>query len=289
MPPARVWIEAARPRTLAAGATPVIVGTAASGRLIAWRATAALVVALALQVAVNFANDLFDADRGVDRADRAGPRRAVAARLVSRGEMKGAIAGALGAASVAGLALAAVAHWGLLAVGVCCIGAALGYSGGPRPFGSAALGEAFVFVFFGLVATVGSAYVQIEAVTRPAIAASIPVGLLAAAMLVANNLRDIATDQRAGKRTLAVRLGRARTLSFFRVLIATAFAGVVAVAVVARSAWPLVALAALPAARRPLRRITSSERSGLIDALVTTARLEITAGVLLAAGLWAAR
>jgi 1,4-dihydroxy-2-naphthoate polyprenyltransferase len=282
----RIWLEAARPRTLAAGATPVVVGTAASGRLIPWRAGAALVVALALQVAVNYANDLFDADRGIDTAGRVGPRRAVAAGLVTPAAMRVATATALAVAGVAGLALAAVAGWWLVVVGLCCALAALGYSGGRRPYASAGLGEGFVFVFFGLVATVGSAYVQTETSTLVSFAASIPVGLLATAILVANNLRDLPTDARAGKKTLAVRLGDDRTRVLFRTLVATAFVGVMLVAAAARSPWPLVALGALPLARSPLSLVASATGERLIGALIGSARLELATGALLAVGLW---
>jgi 1,4-dihydroxy-2-naphthoate octaprenyltransferase len=288
MPGARIWLEAARPRTLAAGATPVVVGTAASGRLIAWRAAAALTVALALQVAANFANDLFDADRGIDSRRRVGPRRLVAAGLVARREMRAAIAAALAVAAVAGLALAAAAGPVLIAVGACCMVAALGYSGGARPYGSAGLGELFVFVFFGVVATAGSAFVQTEELTAVSVMASIPVGLLATAILVANNLRDAPSDRSAGKRTLAVVLGPRHTRSLYRVVVVAAFVALSAVAVAAHSPWPLAALAAAPAARRPLALI-SSEGSALVEALVATARLELVVGLLLAAGLWAAR
>jgi 1,4-dihydroxy-2-naphthoate polyprenyltransferase len=283
---ARIWLEAARPRTLAAGATPVVVGTAASGRLIAWRALGALVVAVALQVAVNYANDLFDAGSGVDSAGRVGPRRAVAAGLVTGAEMRAATALALGVAGAAGLALAAVAGWWLILVGLGCGAAALGYSGGRRPYASAGLGEVFVFVFFGLVATVGSAFVQIEAISLVALGAAVPVGLLATAILVVNNLRDAPTDRSAGKVTLAVRLGDDRTRTLYRALVGGAFAALAAVAAVARSPWPLLALGALPLARSPLALVAGAERERLIGALTATARLELAAGVLLAVGLW---
>lgn len=283
---ARIWLEAARPRTLAAGATPVVVGTAASGRLIPWRAGAALVVALALQVAVNYANDLFDADRGIDTIGRVGPRRAVAAGLASPAAMRIATAAALTVAGVAGLALAAVAGWWLLVVGLCCALAALGYSGGRKPYANAGLGEAFVFVFFGPVATVGSAYVQTEGLTLVSFAASIPVGLLATAILVANNLRDLPTDARAGKKTLAVRVGARRTRVLFRVLLIAAFVGVVPVAIAAGNPWPLVAFGALPLARAPLSLVAGETGERLIGALTGTARLELATGALLALGLW---
>ena len=283
---ARIWLEAARPRTLSAGATPVIVGTAASGHVIAWRALAAMAVALALQVAVNYANDLFDADKGVDTVGRVGPRRTVAAGLVTPTQMKAATALALAVAGVAGLALAAAAGWWLILVGLCCAAAVLGYSGGRRPYASAGLGEAFVFVFFGLVATVGSAYVQTETFAFVALVAATPVGLLASAILVANNLRDAPTDRGAGKMTLAVRLGDAGTRTLYRALVGGAFAAVAAVAVVARSPWPLLALGALPLARFPLALIATASRDRLFAALSATARLEFVTGALLAIGLW---
>ena len=286
---ARIWLEAARPKTLAAGATPVIVGTAASGRVIAWRALTAMVVALALQVAVNYANDLFDADKGVDTVGRVGPRRAVAAGLVTPAQMKAATTVTLGVAAVAGLALAAAAGWWLILVGLSCAAAVLGYSGGRRPYASAGLGEAFVFIFFGLIATVGSAYVQTEAFTSVALVAAIPVGLLASAILVINNLRDAPTDRGAGKMTLAVRLGDAGTRNLYRALVGGAFAAVAAVAVAARSPWPLLALAALPLARPPLAVVATASRDRLIAALGATARLELVTGALLAVGLWIRR
>ena len=282
-------LEAARPRTLVAGFVPVLVGTAAAGRPIAWRVLAALVVSLALQVAVNLANDLFDARRGVDPPDRVGPRRAVASGLLSARAAGAAIATALGIAAVAGLALALAVGPQLIALGALCLLAALGYSGGPRPYGSAALGEVFVFVFFGLVATAGSAYVQSERIDAVALAASVPVGLLAAAILVVNNLRDIPTDRRAGKRTLAVVLGAAGTRTLFTALVAGAFASLTLVAWAARSPAPLLALGALPLARRPVALARHEDGAPLVAALTATARLELVAGALLAAGLWWSR
>jgi 1,4-dihydroxy-2-naphthoate octaprenyltransferase len=283
-----VLLEAARPRTLAAGVVPVVVGTAAAGRAIPWRAAAALVVALSLQVAVNLANDLFDALTGVDAADRAGPRRAVASGLLTRRESGVAIAACLAVAAIAGGALALAVGPEVLAVGAACIAAALGYSGGPRPYGAAALGEVFVFVFFGVVATVGSAYVQTGAIEPVAAVASLPLGALAAAILVANNLRDIPSDRRAGKRTLAVMLGAERTRTLFVVLVVAAIAGVAPVAAVAGDPWPLLGAVAAPAAATPLRLIRASDARALVAALVSTARLEVILGVLLTAGIWLA-
>ncbi|MFN2490474.1 MAG: 1,4-dihydroxy-2-naphthoate polyprenyltransferase [Actinomycetota bacterium] len=288
MTPLRVWLEASRPRTLPAGAVPVLVGTAAAQHVIAWRFVAALMVALALQIAVNFANDLFDAARGVDTPARVGPRRVVAAGLVTPHAMRRATIAALGVAAVAGFALAASVGYELLLVGAASIAAALAYSGGARPYGSAGLGEVFVFVFFGVVATAGSAYVQIGRVTAEALAASVPVGVLAAAILVANNLRDAEGDRRSGKMTLVVRFGTHGTRLLFRALFAVSFTALIGVVVAARSAWPLLALTAAPLARAPLELISSRQAPDLVRALVATARLELVLGVLLAAGLWLA-
>lgn len=285
-----VWVEAARPRTLPAALTPVLVGAAAAdatgGTVIAWRALAALIVALATQVGVNYANDYFDGVKGVDAPTRVGPRRAVAAGLVTPGRMKTAIGAALGVAALAGLALAAAAGWELVAVGALCFAAALGYSGGSRPYASAGLGEVFVFVFFGLVATVGSAYVHIERVALVAVLAAVPVGLLAVAILVVNNLRDISTDGQAGKRTLAVRLGDRRTRSLYANLLTVVPVFVVGVAVTAGSAWPLLAIAALPLAFRPLQAVSrGASGTALIPVLGATAMVQLATGAGLAAGL----
>jgi 1,4-dihydroxy-2-naphthoate polyprenyltransferase len=273
-----VWFEAARPRTLPAAVAPVLVGTAAADRLIPWRAAAALVVALSLQVGVNYANDLSDGVRGIDSPLRVGPRRVVASGLVAPRSMTIAIAAALALASLSGLLLVAAVGPELLVVGAAAIIAALAYSGGPRPYASAGLGEASVFLFFGLVATAGSAYVQDDALSPLALTAAVPVGLLASAILVVNNLRDLDSDRAAGKRTLAVRLGRARTDFLLRALISAALAGTAIVALVAGSPWPLLGLAALPLARAALRAGPA--------ALAATARLELVYAGLVAAGLW---
>ncbi|MGH3666019.1 MAG: 1,4-dihydroxy-2-naphthoate polyprenyltransferase [Egibacteraceae bacterium] len=286
-PRAEVWLEAARLRTLPAAVAPVLVGTAAAGRFTAWRFAGALVVALALQVAVNYANDYFDGVAGVDAASRVGPRRVVAAGLVSPDAMRVGTVLALAVAAAAGIGLAAVAGWELLAVGAACFAAALAYSGGPRPYASAGLGELFVFIFFGLVATAGSAYVQDEALSTLALLAGVPIGLLATAILVANNLRDIATDTDAGKRTLAVRLGdrRSRLLHAGLVLAPFPLVGFTLVPATA-SGWPVLVFAALPLAVAPLRPMLGGTTGlSLIPALVGTARLELWFAVLLSAGL----
>lgn len=282
----RVWVEAARPRTLAAAVAPVLVGTAAADRLIPWRFAAALIVALALQVGVNYANDYYDGVRGIDTAERVGPRRAVATGLVAPARMRAAMLAAFTVAGIAGLSLAAAVGWELLLVGLACLAAAVGYSGGPRPYASAGLGELFVFVCFGLIATVGSAYVQAERIPAVAVAAAVPMGLLITAILVANNARDIATDAAAGKRTLAVRLGRRRTGVLYVALVAGAFAWVPVIALLARSPAPLLALLALPIAVRPCRLLASpAQGAPLLPALAATARLVLVFGLLLSAGL----
>ncbi|HEU4480534.1 MAG TPA: 1,4-dihydroxy-2-naphthoate polyprenyltransferase [Actinomycetota bacterium] len=284
-----VWIEAARPRTLSAAVAPVLVGTAAADRFILWRFAAALVVALAIQVAVNYANDLFDATRGVDTPDRVGPRRATAAGLVSPAAMRAAMIAAFVVAAAAGLALTVTVGPELLLVGAASIVAALAYSGGPKPYASYGLGEVFVFVFFGLVATIGSAYVQQETIEQLAYVAAVPVGMLATAILVANNLRDIEADAAAGKTTLAVRIGKTRTRNLYQALVTIGLLATAAVAATAGSFLPLLGWVAVPLAVRPtLLVLHSDEPRELIQALGGTARLQLAYGVLLAVGLWAA-
>ena len=281
-----VWVEAARPRTLPAAVAPVLVGTAAAQGFSAWRAAAALVVSVAVQVGVNYANDYFDGVRGIDTVARTGPRRAVAAGLVPAARMRTAILIALSVAAVAGLALATVTTWWLLAVGAACFAAALAYSGGPRPYASAGLGEVFVFVFFGLIATAGSAYVQDERVPGAAVAAALPVGLLIVAILVANNLRDIPSDTAAGKRTLAVRLGERGTRRLFAFLLVIPFPLVTFVVAQAQAPWPLLALLAAPLTVPPLRAVLGGAGGrALIPALASTGRLVGVFGVLLTLGL----
>jgi 1,4-dihydroxy-2-naphthoate polyprenyltransferase len=284
----KVWIEAARPRTLTAALSPVLVGTAAAADVIAWRAVAALIVSFGMQIGVNYANDLFDAKRGVDTTERVGPRRATASGLVTPGQMKVAMFGAFGVACAAGLALAAAVGWELLVVGALAVAAGLAYSGGSRPYASYGLGEVFVFVFFGLVATAGSAYVHDERLTQIAYVAALPVGLLAVAILVVNNLRDIATDEAAGKRTLAVRIGPARTRLLYEALVIVSFVYTFVVAVVDGSYLPLLALAAAPFAVRPVTIVLRrDDPPSLIEALGGTARLQLFYCALLALGLWA--
>jgi 1,4-dihydroxy-2-naphthoate octaprenyltransferase len=285
----RVYVEAARPKTLVAGVVPVLAGTAAAAHFIAWRFVSALIAAVAVQVAVNYANDYFDFVRGVDTHDRLGPRRLTASGLISPARMRLATALALGVASVPGLALAWVLGPQVIVVGLLCFAAALGYSGGPKPFASLGLGEVFVFVFFGLVGTVGAAYVQTRQILALAVAVSIPVGFLAAAILLVNNIRDVDTDAAAGKRTLAVRVGRERAVAVFAGLLVGAFVAIAGTAALLGAWGPLPALAAIPLAVRPIRLVNGRrDGPGLIQALVGTARLQLVFGGLLAAGLWIA-
>jgi len=253
--------------------------------IVAWRAAAALVVALAIQVGTNYANDYQDGVRGTDDV-RVGPVRLVAGRLASARAVRGAALLAFGVAAAAGLALAVAVGWELVLVGAASFAAGWLYTGGPRPYGYLGLGEVFVFTFFGLVATVGSAYVQIEAVTRLAVLAALPVGFLATALLVVNNLRDIPTDTTSGKRTLAVRLGDPRTRTAYVGLVVAAFAGVVLVAIAGERPEALLALVAVPVAVAPVREVLGGAGGpALIPVLGATGRLQLVTGLLLAVGL----
>jgi 1,4-dihydroxy-2-naphthoate octaprenyltransferase len=284
------WVAGARPRTLPAAVVPVIVGTgvaAGVGEFVWWRAALALVVALAVQVGTNYANDYSDGVRGTDDV-RVGPVRLVASGLAAPAQVKRAAWAAFAVAAVAGFALAAVTSWWLIAVGALCIAAGWLYTGGPSPYGYMGYGELFVFVFFGLVATMGTAYVQSEQVTRTAFDSGAAVGLLATALLVVNNLRDIPTDAEAGKRTLAVRMGEVRTRQFYALLVAAALLQVLAVAAGGRP-WSLLALAAAALAVAPVRAVLrGAVGPALIGVLQATARLELVFGALLTVGLWLA-
>ena len=291
-----VWVQGARPRTLGASVTPVVVGTAAAGHLIAWRLGAALLVGLGLQVGVNLANDYQDGVRGVDTSARLGPPRLTASGMASPRSVLLASLGCVFVAGVAGLALAAATTWWLVPIGALAMLALWLYSGGPRPYAELGLGEVMVFAFFGVMATAGSAYVQVERVPNAAWWASVPVGLLAVAILVANNLRDIPTDAVAGKRTLAVRLGDRRTRALYRLCVGATF-GAVAVGVLVDLAsegsglpsWSLLSLVAVPLAVRPLRDVGDAVGRALVPVLVATARLQLAFGGLLAIGLWLGR
>jgi 1,4-dihydroxy-2-naphthoate octaprenyltransferase len=287
MTTAAEWFQGARPRTLGAAISPVLVGTAAAyteaERVIWWRAGAALVVALALQVGVNYANDYSDGVRGTDTR-RAGPLRLTASGVAAPAAVRNAAVSAFGVAAVVGLALAIVVDLRLLLVGAAAIAAGALYTGGPRPYGYSGLGELAVLVFFGFVATTGSAYVQLERVPAAAWWGGLAVGLLACAILLANNIRDIDGDRAAGKRTLAVRTGAPAARALYAGCLAAAFLAVAAVGVLEPPA--LIALAAIPLAVRPLRLVvTRSDPPSLVAALIGTARLQLVASVLVTAGL----
>ena len=282
------WVLGARPRTLPAAVVPVVVGTAAAvgvpgSDIDAWRALAALVVAVAIQVATNYVNDFADGQRGTDDR-RVGPVRLVGSGLATVGEVKRAALVAGAVAALAGVALAVAVGPELLVVGACSLAAGYLYTGGPKPYGYLGLGEVFVFVFFGLVATVGSAYVQLERISGLAVAAAIPVGLLATALLVVNNLRDIPTDVVAGKVTLAVRLGDRDTRSLYAALLIGAFATAAALAAVRLGA--LATLLAVPLAVAPVRTVFGGATGPrLIPVLGATGKVQLAAGALLAVGL----
>jgi 1,4-dihydroxy-2-naphthoate octaprenyltransferase len=250
------WLAGARPRTLPAAVAPVLAGTGVAAYVdgaVWWKALLALVVSLALQVGVNYANDYSDGIRGTD-ADRVGPMRLVGSGTASPGAVKVAAFAAFGVAAVAGLVLAATTAWWLVAVGLVCVLAAWFYTGGSRPYGYLGLGEVMVFVFFGLVAVVGTTYVQTETFEWAALYAAVGVGALACAILVANNLRDIPTDVEAGKRTLAVKLGAERTRGLYALLVLAAALAVVAVAA-ATTWWALLGLGFLLRMVPPVRTV----------------------------------
>ncbi len=281
------WFHGARPRTLPAALAPVLAGTAVAAYADAavwWKAVLALVVALALQVGVNYANDYSDGIRGTD-ADRVGPMRLVGSGRAAPAAVKAAAFGCFGLAAAAGLVLAATTSWWLVAVGAAAIVAAWFYTGGKRPYGYLALGEVMVFVFFGLVATVGTTYVQAGRRLEPAWYAGIGVGALACAILVANNLRDLPRDREAGKRTLAVLLGPARTRGLYALLVLAAAAAVVAVA--ASTTWSaLVGLVFLGAAAKPVRAVVGgAEGPALIPVLQQTGIAEVVWAVGVSVGL----
>ena len=286
MADAREWLAGTRPRTLPAAVVPVLIGSGVAlgyDRFSWWRALLALVVALALQVGVNFANDYSDGVRGSDER-RVGPVRLVAAGLAPPRQVRSAAFGCFGVAGLAGLALAAVTSWWLLAAGAACIAAAWFYTGGPRPYGYSGLGEVFVFAFFGVMAVAGTAYVQMSALSWLGLAASVPAGLLACALLMVNNLRDISTDTLAGKRTLAVMLGDARSRVAYVLMLLVPF-GVAALLAFYRP-LTLVTAVALPLARLPIRSVRAGASGpALIRALGQTGRLQLAFGIAFTIGL----
>ncbi len=279
----KLWLAGARLRTLPAAIVPVVVGTAVAvgqGTDTAWwRSGAALVVALALQVGVNYANDYSDGVRGTDGDERVGPLRLVGSGLVAPTAVKRAATGAFAVAGVVGAVLALVVGPELFVVGVLCLVAGWTYTGGPRPYGYLGLGEVFVFVFFGLVATVGTTYVLLETVDATAVWCSVTVGLWAVALMLTNNLRDIPGDTVAGKQTLAVRIGDSRTRVVYVLMHVAALAfAVAATFVTGRVA--LGALAALPFAAMAAATVRRGARGpALIPVLGMTARAQMLGGL----------
>jgi 1,4-dihydroxy-2-naphthoate octaprenyltransferase len=288
-PPLSAWLLAARPPTLWAAVAPVLVGTALAvhAEVFRWDAfIVTLVAAVLIQIGVNFANDVADGTRGTD-ADRIGPTRAVAAGLITPHQMWVGIGWAFGLAALAGLYLIKLGGPWILVIGLVSIAAALGYTNGPVPYGYFGLGELFVFVFFGLVATLGTRFVFDRTLEPGAWVGGVAMGLLASAILLANNVRDIDTDREAGKRTLAVIVGRRNGVLLYALCV---LGGLLVPALGVVFDWlptgSVLTLAALPVGL-PLVRRLQRERSGppLIKVLKGTARLQLLAGVLLAAGI----
>jgi 1,4-dihydroxy-2-naphthoate polyprenyltransferase len=282
------WVSGARPRTLSAAVAPVMVGTgaaAADREFVWWAALLALIVSVTLQIGVNYANDYSDGIRGTD-SDRVGPFRLVGSGAASPPTVKRAAFAAFGVAAATGLVLVvATRTYELLLIGAACIAAAWYYTGGRRPYGYRGFGELSVFVFFGLVAVIGTTYVQTQRVTTAAVIGGIGCGALACAILVVNNLRDIPTDAIAGKRTLAVVLGDRRTRILYAMLLAVAFAAV-AVLIVTTTAWAALTFLSVPLAVRPLGVVRGGQRGReLVRALAGTGLLQLGYGVLLGAGL----
>jgi 1,4-dihydroxy-2-naphthoate polyprenyltransferase len=291
--PIRLWLVAARPRTLPAAVAPVLVGTALAIGDDTFRPLAfacALLGSVFIQIGTNLSNDYSDARRGADTEDRLGPVRVTAGGLMPPRQVLVGTYVAFGLAVAAGAYLIAIAGWQLLLVGAASILAGVLYTGGPRPYGYEGLGEVFVFLFFGVVAVVGSYFVQTEDLRWEAFALSVPVGLLAAAILVVNNVRDADTDRRAGKKTLAVRLGRERARALFVACIAGAFLAVLPVAIFGRGISPLILLAllAIPLALPLVRTVrTRSDGPSLNEALAKTGILLAAFSLLLSIGLLA--
>ena len=290
----RIWLMAARIRTLPASVAPVLVGTALAGFQHVFhplRFLAALVGAMFIQVGTNLSNDYSDARRGADAEDRLGPVRVTAGGLVPPRRVLLAIYISFGVAVLAGIYLIVVAGWQLLLVGAASILAGVLYTGGPRPYGYEGLGELFVFLFFGIVAVAGSYFVQVKHLDWEAFALAVPVGLLAAAILVVNNVRDIETDRRAGKRTLAVRLGRTRTRSLFAAMVYVSYLlAPVTWLVGPLSPWLMITWLTVPIAAGIVRLVRNRvDGPSLNQALAQTGMLQLAFCTLLSAGLLLSR
>jgi 1,4-dihydroxy-2-naphthoate polyprenyltransferase len=291
----KLWLAGARPRTLPVAVAPVLVGTAAAATstvdgwaqgIVLWRFLATLVVSLSLQIAVNYFNDFSDGVRGTDDRRRVGPLRLVGSGLIDAPKVKRAGFLCLGVAATLGLVLASQVGWELLVVGLVSMLAAWFYTGGKNPYGYLGLGEAFVFVFFGIVATAGSAYVQVEKLRWFHFGVAIPVGLVAVAILVINNLRDIPGDTQSGKRTVAVRIGDARTRVLYTVLMVAMLATAVAFAW-ERGFWILLTLGTAPVAILAVREVQSGAKGlDLVPVLVRTGQAQLLLGISFSLALW---
>lgn len=285
--PWSVWLMAARPATLTAAVVPVLVGTAAArhdGHFQALPFVGALSAALLIQIGTNLANDLFDFERGADARGRLGPPRVTQAGLVPPQHVRIAMYLAFGAAAAIGLYLVVVGGWPILLMGVFAIGAGIAYTGGPWPLGYHGLGDLFVFVFFGLVAVVGSYYLQAEEVGAVALAAALPVGCTVTAILVVNNLRDIESDRRAGKRTLAVRLGSRLTRVQYTLLMLGPYALVAGFAAVGTLPWwSWLSWLSLPITLSLVRAVSEGVEGGKLNPILKrTSQLHLLFGLLLA-------
>ncbi len=288
--PRTVWWSAVRPATLAASVAPVLAGTAIAihqGGIRPLAGLGALVVALAMQLGVNFANDYSDFRRGADSPARVGPVRAAPSGVVPPDQVRWAAFGAFAVAAIAGVGLSLATDWRLLIVGAACLLAGWLYTGGPRPYGYLGLGELFVFVFFGLVATVGTVYVESLRVTPLAVLFGSSIGCLATSILILNNLRDIETDGAAGKRTLATLIGRRRTLYVLAIVTAVAFAIPIVVFMSHLATWTVMLVHfAIPIAAAPVRTaFGTAAPPTLVAALKRMAAAELAFALLLTVGL----
>ncbi len=286
---AKIWLMAARPQTLPAAIIPVLVGTAvaiAYDKFVLLPALAALIAASLIQIGTNFANDYFDFKKGADTDDRLGPTRVTQAGLISPEQVKRATTLTFAAAALVGLYLIFVGGWPILAIGIASILSGLAYTGGPYPLGYNGLGDVFVFIFFGIIAVCGTFYVQALTWSAPALIASIPVGLLATAILVVNNYRDLDTDIIAGKRTLATRIGRPATRAQYWIMILGAYLVPVLQAITgAANLWILLPLLSLPLAIARARSISQKTGRELNPLLAQTGQLLMVFGILYTFGI----
>jgi 1,4-dihydroxy-2-naphthoate polyprenyltransferase len=292
--PVRIWVMAARPKTLPLGVAPVLVGTALAGYLHVFhplRFVAALLGAMFIQIGANLSNDYSDAHRGADTEDRLGPVRVTAGGLVPPRQVLIATYMTFGLAVLCGVYLIAVAGWQILLIGIASIIAGVLYTGGPRPYGYEGLGEVFVFLFFGVAAVAGSYFAQVKDFSWESLVLSAPIGLIAAAVLVVNNTRDIDTDRRANKRTLAVRLGRERSRRMYATMLLIAYPVVLIPWLFGPlTAWLLLPFLTLPIATGVIRIVsTHSDGPSLNRALAKTGQLQLFFCVLLSVGLLLSR